>query len=143
MTSDARDIGSAEDARIAVLAERFEMSEVEIEPGSESHIKEARGELYDALWQLFMEDRQEVELEGISVREDVVVAFETDEGQFLGVLMTLPGVVAADDFEELTEHVRAFAEQENGVDGERVQVTVRLVRPESVEATLIRVLLLL
>lgn len=119
------------------------MSEVEIEPGSESHIREGRGELYDALWGSFMEDRQEVELEGISVREDVVVAFETDEGQFLGVLMTLPGVVAADDFEELTEHVRAFAEQENGVDRERVQVTVRLVRPESVEATLIRVMLLL
>ncbi|MFC7456743.1 hypothetical protein ACFQS2_06075 [Brachybacterium sp. GCM10030267] len=143
MISDSRDTEAAENARLAVYADRFERDEIEIDPASVSYIKEARGEVYDALWQLFMEDRQETELEGVAVREDVVVAYVTEAGQYLGVIMTLPGVVTAKDYDELDEYVRDLAAEEYGIGSEQVQVTVRFVPPESIEATLIRVMLLL
>ncbi|MGP5696405.1 hypothetical protein [Brachybacterium alimentarium] len=138
-----RETEAEENARLAEFAERFEAGEIEIDTASVSHVKLARQEVFDALWHIFMEDREGRLLEGISTREDVLVAYEAEEGSIVGVFMTLPGRVVGDDFDDFDERARQFVEQESGVAREKVKVSTHLVREDSVEATLIRVIHLL
>lgn len=132
-----------ENARLAELVERFESGEIEIDTASVSHVKLARQEAFETLWHIVMEDREGRLLEGISTREDVLVAYEAEEGSFVGAFMTLPGLVVGDDLDDFDERARQFVEQDTGVAREEVQVSTHLVREDSVVATLIRVIHLL
>jgi len=143
MDEEERETEAAENARLAEFAERFEAGDIEIDTASVSHVQLARQEVFEALWHIFMEDWEEKPSEGIATREDVLVAYEAEDGPVIGVFMTLPGVVAADDMADFDERAREFVVQQTGVTSEKVQVSMHLVQADSVEATLIRVMHLL
>lgn len=94
-----------------------------------------------SLWRLVMGDRPEPVLDGRAVREAVAVAYENDEGQIYGVLMTPGGTVEAEDSSELEELLREYAAVEWGLAVEDIQTNVRLVRADAEETDLIRALL--
>lgn len=143
MGKDELETEAEENARLAAFAERFERGEIEIDTASVSHVELARQDVFETLWHEYMEDREERPLEGIAIREDVLVAFEAERGSIVGVFMTLPGLVVGDDIDDFDERVRDFVEQETGVAREEVQVSRHLVRADSMDATLIRVMHLL
>lgn len=78
-------------------------------------------------------------------REDVVVvvAYETEHDHFLGMPMTLPKVVAADDVWNPYERVRAQLDEKRVIAAELMQVAMQAVHPDFVRATPVRVTLLL
>lgn len=143
MGKDELETEAEENARLAAFAERFERGEIKIDTASVSRVQLARQDVFETLWHAHMEDRDERPLEGIAIREDVLVAYEAEGGSIVGVFMTLPGLVVGDDSEDFDEQVRDFVEQETGITRERVQVSTRLVSANSMEASLVRVLHLL
>lgn len=137
MSNAERDVKAEDNARYAEFVERFEPGEYEVEGTSVVRLPRELFGFHTGLWRHFRGERTAPPLYGRAVREAAVVACERD-GEFLGVVLTPVGALSASDPMELDEQVRAFAAGEWGLEGEEIQVVLRLVASSEVEAMLIR-----